>query len=437
MSHCYRARMVARTDPSTPPPFPHDAAYKAMYSHPRVVEDALRAYAAGPGGVLGQQTLAALDFSTLRKLPAEWVTADFRRRHGDQVWCIRWRGRARGEDTVAGSVLILLEFQSREDPDMALRINGYTLDLYRDLEAQRIVRSGAPRPPVLSIVIHNGASRWTAPTGVSELIALSGAPGQAGAELAALQPSQRFYLLDFAAHRQDDLMADNIVSLQIGFEHARGAEALAPLVRALLAVEDGGLKRTMYAWVRLLGERHRMDLPPMEELEAMGSLDEFRSRFDEKVRGWTEQWFAEGVERGLEQGLAQGVERGLEQGLAQGVERGLEQGLAEGVERGLEQGLAEGVERGLEQGLAQGVERGLEQGLAQGAEEQRVLLHRLASVKFGAATAERLSPLLAQVTTPATFTEIGEWMIECSTEAELISRVDAVVTPSLPPASGH
>ena len=109
----------------------------AMYSHPRVVEDALRAYAAGPGGVLGQQTLAALDFSTLRKLPAEWVTADFRRRHGDQVWCIRWRGRARGEDTVADSVLILLEFQSREDPDMALRINGYTLDLYRDLEAQR------------------------------------------------------------------------------------------------------------------------------------------------------------------------------------------------------------------------------------------------------------------------------------------------------------
>ena len=425
MSHCYRARMVARTDPPTPPPFPHDAAYKAMYSHPRVVEDALRAYAAGPGGVLGQQTLAALDFSTLRKLPAEWVTADFRRRHGDQVWCIRWRGRARGEDTVADSVLILLEFQSREDPDMALRINGYTLDLYRDLEAQRIVRSGAPRPPVLSIVIHNGASRWTAPTGVSELIALSGAPGQAGAELAALQPSQKFYLLDFAAHRQDDLVADNIVyrqddlvadnivSLQIGFEHARGAEALAPLVRALLAVEDGGLKRTMYAWVRLLGERHRMDLPPMEELEAMGSLDEFRSRFDEKVRGWTEQWFAEGVERGLEQGLAQGVERGLEQGLAEGVERGLEQGLAEGVERGLEQGLA------------------------QGAEEQRVLLHRLASVKFGAATAERLSPLLAQVTTPATFTEIGEWMIECSAEAELISRVEAVVTPSLPPASGH
>ena len=196
-------------------------------------------------------------------------------------------------------------------------------------------------------------------------------------------------------------MADNIVSLQIGFEHARGAEALAPLVRALLVVEDGGLKRTMYAWVRLLGERHRMDLPPMEELEAMGSLDEFRSRFDEKVRGWTEQWFAEGVERGLEQGLAQGVERGLEQGLAQGVERGLEQGLA------------------------------------QGAEEQRALLHRLASVKFGAATAERLSPLLAQVTTPATFTEIGEWMIECSAEAELISRVEAVVTPSLPPASGH
>ena len=68
---------------------------------------------------LGPEILAALDFSTLAKLPAEWVTEDFRRRHGDQVWRIRFKDAAHD---VGAWLLLLLEFQSRDDPDMALRI---------------------------------------------------------------------------------------------------------------------------------------------------------------------------------------------------------------------------------------------------------------------------------------------------------------------------
>ena len=76
-----------------PPPPAHDAAYKAMYRHRQAILD-LRRYLVAPNGPLGHETLAALDFSTLAKLPAEWVTADFRRRHGDQVWRIRFRDAA-------------------------------------------------------------------------------------------------------------------------------------------------------------------------------------------------------------------------------------------------------------------------------------------------------------------------------------------------------
>ena len=137
---------------ATPPdrdraaPLPHDAAYKAMYRHRQAILD-LRRYLVAPNGPLGPETLAALDFSTLTKLPAEWVTEDFRRRHGDQVWRIRFREAA--EDAGADAwLLLLLEFQSRDDTDMALRVLDYVVELYRDLEAQGVVSAGTRRPPV-------------------------------------------------------------------------------------------------------------------------------------------------------------------------------------------------------------------------------------------------------------------------------------------------
>ena len=129
-----------------PSPLPHDAAYKAMYRHRQAILD-LRRYLVAPNGPLRPDTLAALDFSTLAKLPAEWVTADFRRRHGDQVWRIRFKDAS--PDAGAGAwLLLLLEFQSRDDPDMALRILGYVVELYRDLEAQGVAGAGTRRPPV-------------------------------------------------------------------------------------------------------------------------------------------------------------------------------------------------------------------------------------------------------------------------------------------------
>ena len=51
----------------------HDAAYKLLFSHPRMVEDLLRGFAA-PGWS------DSLDFSTLEKLPSELVSDDLRRR---------------------------------------------------------------------------------------------------------------------------------------------------------------------------------------------------------------------------------------------------------------------------------------------------------------------------------------------------------------------
>ena len=153
-----------------------DPNYKRIFSFPRMVEDLLR-------GFLPGQWLAELDFSTLDKLPAEYVSDELLRRHGDCVWRVRRRGEWL-------YLLVLLEFQSADEPRMALRILTYTSLLYQELVRNDALDAGGRLPAVLPVVLYNGEARWRAAVEVGELIA------PVGPELAPYQPSQRYHVVD-------------------------------------------------------------------------------------------------------------------------------------------------------------------------------------------------------------------------------------------------
>ena len=69
------------------------------------------------------------------------------------------------------------------------------------------------------------------------------------------------------------------------------------------------------------------------------------------------------------------------------------------------------------------VEEGREQGIAQGRAEERALLCRLAERKFDADTARRLAAALEVVADPNRLAQVGDWIIECATAADLLARV--------------
>ena len=110
-----------------------DPIYKRLYSFAEMVADLLRS-------VVPKATLEALDLRSLEKVPAEYVGDHFQQRHGDTVW----RVRAGGPDSAWAYVLVLLEFQSSSDATMALRVNEYTVMLYREL--LRAKQKGGARP---------------------------------------------------------------------------------------------------------------------------------------------------------------------------------------------------------------------------------------------------------------------------------------------------
>ena len=142
------------------------------------------------------------------------------------------------------------------------------------------------------------------------------------------------------------------------------------------------VRRTVYEWAvhEWAVRRARRDGLVLEEVDMEGTY--FRSRIGENMRRATRAWFAEGVEEGLRRGREQGVE------------------------------------------------------------QQRALLVRQITTKFGAVAAQRVGPLLDRVAAPALLAEVGDALLVCATETELVARVEAVIASMAPsadtdPSSGH
>ena len=87
--------------------------------------------------------------------------------------------------------------------------------------------------------------------------------------------------------------------------------------------------------------------------------------------------------------------------------------------------LAERAKQWEAEWLQQGIEQGINQGIDQGLAQERELLRRQAELKFDAATAEELARRLAAVTDAKRLTEVGCWIIDCGTGAELLARTDS------------
>ena len=267
--------------------FVHDPSYRRLFAFPRMVADLLRAVAQG-------DWIGDVDLDTLEKLPAEHVGDSGQQRRGDAVWRVRFR-------TGWLYLLVLLEFQSGNDPRMALRNLEYTALLYRELDRRRELGMPGRWPPVLPLVLYNGDAPWTAALEMGELIA-------APAALLPCQPSQRSLLLDERHARVDDLPLGNLMRAVVAFEQSRTAGDLAQAAAAaaewLRSPGDAELNRAFASW---LGQMVARMKPEHAEVELGGTLEEAAMTLVERVAQWPEQWRQEGVAQGVAQGRREGV----------------------------------------------------------------------------------------------------------------------------------
>ena len=224
---------------------------------------------------------------------AEYVGDAGQQRRGDAVWPVRFRDRWL-------HLLVLLEFQSRNDERMALRVLEYTALLYRRLDRHGQLGVPGGWPPVLPVVLYNGDAPWTAALEMRDLLA------SVPAELAWCQPSQRALLLDERRAAVDDLPLGNLMRAVVGFEQSRTPADLARAATAaaawLASPRESELNRAFAWWLRQLVARMG---PEQAGVDLGETLEEATMTLAERVAQWPEQWRREGVEVGRREGVAQ------------------------------------------------------------------------------------------------------------------------------------
>ena len=245
---------------------PHDHAYQNMFSHAQMVRDLLC-------GFVPEAWVSELDFSSLEKISGRHLSDDLRGRESDVIWRLRLRHEWL-------YVYLLLEFQSRDDRWMALRVLVYTGLLYQDLIRTRVVGRGERLPAVFPIVIYNGRKPWRAARELAELIE----PLPAG--LQAYRPNQRYFVLDErwadgdeSGHETASGDPGNLVRTLIDIERATDRERLYELVtdlsRRLAAPQHDSLRRAFTTWLNQVVVKRvaPTDNPPQyQDLQEVGTM---------------------------------------------------------------------------------------------------------------------------------------------------------------------
>ena len=344
----------------------HDAAHKYVYMLAAVTADLLRLVAPG--------WAHELDMATLEDVSAEYLDDHGRRRFGDMAWRVRFRD---GElaDGRRPYLLALVEFQSTVDRGMVRRVREYAgLLLDRLARNDAMAREGG-LPRVLPVVVYNGAERWTAIGEESHLAPLPSA--RAERDLALLQP-QLYRLVDESAGSEQDWPADNLVSATVRLQRSASPGELQP---------------------RLLAEARRFPGPA-------------RRAFREALHVWAAALWADKMGGEAAFPSFDELERQEQE----------ERNMATMLQARWDRYDADVHAKGVELGLAQGRELGHAQGLADG----RARLRRQAALKFGAGAAERLADRLAGLASRADLDRVGDWIIECESGEELLSRLRSI-----------
>jgi hypothetical protein len=191
----------------------HDNSYKLLFSHPEMVRDLLQ-------GFVNEPWLAELDLDSLEKVSGSYVADDLRDREDDIIWRVRFRDRWL-------YLYLLLEFQSRIDSYMAVRILSYLGLLYQDLIRQQ--SADKKLPPILPIVLYNGKPRWHAATDIHELI--TSPPGR----LADYTPRLKYLLLDEGALDESGPLAlKNLAAALFRLEKSASPAGMEQAIGALI-----------------------------------------------------------------------------------------------------------------------------------------------------------------------------------------------------------
>ena len=282
----------------------HDSGYKLLFSHPYLVESLIRGFVPGPW-------VDQLDFSSLEPVSEAHPRDEIGMRYNDLIWRLRWRDSGQWI-----YVYLLIEFQSADEPFMAVRVLDYDAGLYRQLVRALNLRRGDKLPIVFPLVLYRGASQWQAEEEVFDLIA------PAPAEVAPYLPHLRYLLLDANVYPAEELeRMRNPAACLLWLEGSQtlDTQPIEQLVSLLPKSEATGLGRAMTQWLTRVFLPSRLPGVTVPEVK---KLEEVSAMMQENAIDWSAQWREEGWRKGRQEGRKEGRQEGRQEGRKEGRQEG-------------------------------------------------------------------------------------------------------------------
>lgn len=256
----------------------HDLSYRQFFSHRRMIQDLLRE-------IVGERWVERIDLASGELVKTSFISPKHENRESDVIWKFE---RLDGAEPIF--VYILMEFQSRPDPSMPVRLMTYVGLFYQNLLSSQPVSKWRKLPPVIPVVVYNGAEPWNVATDLGSLV------GDLDSSAEPYRPQFRYRLVDESAFSREDLDAqDNPVADLFRIEKSQDwwdVSLSVDRLRESLAPNEAALRRAFETWLQ------KVILPrfKIEELEASETLtlEGIQTMLAESIDRWNNQIREEG-----------------------------------------------------------------------------------------------------------------------------------------------
>lgn len=251
----------------------HDAGYKKLFSNKTIFRELIETF-------VHEAWVNDLDFDHCEPLDKSFIADHYKETESDLIYRINFRGRE-------AYLVILLEFQSKVDRFMALRVLNYLTNFYLDYAASN--KRVKKLPPVFPIVLYNGAARWTAPVKFETLIENAALLGKYAPQFEYCKIAEREY------SKKDLLQIRNIVSTLFLAEAHFDLELLKQEFVAVFPREDRQAVSLFFNWLRQLFQHGYLGGEAYHELEdTYHTIEEVNTMLLESIRKDRQQLLVQG-----------------------------------------------------------------------------------------------------------------------------------------------
>jgi hypothetical protein len=238
---------------------------------------------------VGERWVERIDLDSGERVNASFVSPRHENRESDVIWKFR---RKDGAEPVY--VYVLLEFQSRPDPSMPVRLMGYESLFYQSLISSQPSAGWRKLPLIIPVVVYNGWEPWNVATDLGSLI------GDLDPSAEIYRPQLRYRLVDEAAYPREDLAELNSpVADLFRIEKSRDwweVRASVQRLRQGIPPAESSLRQAFETWLQ------KVILPrfglTQEEISATLTLEELETMLAESIDRWNREIREEGRQEG-------------------------------------------------------------------------------------------------------------------------------------------